>query len=119
MTQKPLEGKNALVTGAYRNLGSVTAETLARYGANVVINDRLWSIRLHVEFSDLPDSWLRATWFLFQFEFLVSSWRGVPRSRENPLDGGNLLTQQVLYTDFATFPAGANFNYSVGNPGGY
>jgi 3-oxoacyl-[acyl-carrier protein] reductase len=39
MTVKPLEGKNALVTGAYRNLGPVTAETLAKYGANVVIND--------------------------------------------------------------------------------
>lgn len=39
MKERPLEGKNALVTGAYRNLGPVTAETLAKYGANVVIND--------------------------------------------------------------------------------
>ncbi|MEW5816954.1 MAG: SDR family oxidoreductase [Spirochaetota bacterium] len=39
MEEKPLKGKNALVTGAYRNLGAVTAETLARYGANVIIND--------------------------------------------------------------------------------
>ena len=37
--EKPLAGKCALVTGSYRNLGAVTAETLARYGANVVIND--------------------------------------------------------------------------------
>jgi NAD(P)-dependent dehydrogenase (short-subunit alcohol dehydrogenase family) len=39
MSEKPLDGKNALVTGAYRNLGPVTAETLAKYGANVIIND--------------------------------------------------------------------------------
>lgn len=39
MTEKLLAGKNALVTGAYRNLGAVTAETLAKYGANVIIND--------------------------------------------------------------------------------
>jgi NAD(P)-dependent dehydrogenase (short-subunit alcohol dehydrogenase family) len=39
MTEKLLDGKNALVTGAYRNLGAVTAETLATYGANVIIND--------------------------------------------------------------------------------
>ena len=39
MTEKLLDGKAALVTGAYRNLGPVTAETLAKYGASVVIND--------------------------------------------------------------------------------
>ena len=37
--KKPLAGKNALVTGACRNLGRVTAEVLARAGANVVVND--------------------------------------------------------------------------------
>jgi NAD(P)-dependent dehydrogenase (short-subunit alcohol dehydrogenase family) len=41
MSAKPLAGKVALVTGAYRNLGAVTAETLARSGALVIINDRL------------------------------------------------------------------------------
>lgn len=39
MDDKPLSGKVALVTGSFRNLGPVTAETLARYGASVVIND--------------------------------------------------------------------------------
>lgn len=39
MADRPLEGKVALVTGAYRNLGAVTAETLAEYGASVIIND--------------------------------------------------------------------------------
>ena len=39
MDTKLLKGKCALITGAYRNLGSVTAETLARNGADVVIND--------------------------------------------------------------------------------
>jgi len=39
MTEKLLLGKVALVTGAYRNLGAVTAETLASFGASVVIND--------------------------------------------------------------------------------
>ena len=39
METKSLNGKCALVTGAYRNLGSVTAETLAKNGADVVIND--------------------------------------------------------------------------------
>lgn len=33
-----LEGKTALVTGGSRNLGAVTAETLARHGAQVAIN---------------------------------------------------------------------------------
>jgi NAD(P)-dependent dehydrogenase (short-subunit alcohol dehydrogenase family) len=39
MTNRPLDNRVALVTGAYRNLGAVTAETLARYGASVIIND--------------------------------------------------------------------------------
>lgn len=39
MAEKHLEGKVVLVTGSYRNLGPVTAETFARYGANVIIND--------------------------------------------------------------------------------
>jgi NAD(P)-dependent dehydrogenase (short-subunit alcohol dehydrogenase family) len=39
MAERPLENRVALVTGAYRNLGAVTAETLARYGASVIIND--------------------------------------------------------------------------------
>ncbi len=40
MANRPLERKVALVTGAYRNLGAVTAETLARHGASVIINDQ-------------------------------------------------------------------------------
>jgi NAD(P)-dependent dehydrogenase (short-subunit alcohol dehydrogenase family) len=39
MADKPLSGKVALVTGSFRNLGAVTSETLASYGANVIIND--------------------------------------------------------------------------------
>ncbi len=39
MIDKPLSGKVALVTGSYRNLGAVTAETLASYGADVILND--------------------------------------------------------------------------------
>lgn len=39
MENQPLLGKIALVTGAYRNLGTVTAETLAEFGATVLIND--------------------------------------------------------------------------------
>ena len=36
---KPLHGRKALVTGSYTNLGAVTAEVLAGYGADVVVND--------------------------------------------------------------------------------
>ena len=39
VTERPLEGRVALITGSYRNLGSVTAETLARYGASIILND--------------------------------------------------------------------------------
>jgi len=39
MNEKLLSGKVALVTGAYRNLGAVTAETFASHGADVIIND--------------------------------------------------------------------------------
>jgi 2-hydroxycyclohexanecarboxyl-CoA dehydrogenase len=39
MDEKPLHGKVALVTGSYRNLGAVTAETLASFGASIAIND--------------------------------------------------------------------------------
>jgi 3-oxoacyl-[acyl-carrier protein] reductase len=39
MTERSLDNRVALITGAYRNLGAVTAETLARYGASVIIND--------------------------------------------------------------------------------
>lgn len=37
--EKTFAGKVALITGCYRNLGAVVAETFARLGANVVIND--------------------------------------------------------------------------------
>jgi NAD(P)-dependent dehydrogenase (short-subunit alcohol dehydrogenase family) len=37
--EKPFTGKTALITGAYRNLGSVVSETFARLGANVILND--------------------------------------------------------------------------------
>jgi 3-oxoacyl-[acyl-carrier protein] reductase len=39
MSERPFAGKAALVTGAYRNLGVVTAETLAQHGASVIVND--------------------------------------------------------------------------------
>jgi NAD(P)-dependent dehydrogenase (short-subunit alcohol dehydrogenase family) len=39
MNPKPLEGKVALVTGSYRKLGAVTAETFARNGASIVVSD--------------------------------------------------------------------------------
>lgn len=39
MQDQKLKGKVALVTGAYRNLGAITAMKLAEFGANIVIND--------------------------------------------------------------------------------
>jgi NAD(P)-dependent dehydrogenase (short-subunit alcohol dehydrogenase family) len=38
-SERPLQGKKAIVTGSYTNLGAVTAEVLAELGADVVIND--------------------------------------------------------------------------------
>jgi NAD(P)-dependent dehydrogenase (short-subunit alcohol dehydrogenase family) len=38
LTEKFLAGKTAFVTAASRNLGAVTAQTLAHYGADVAIN---------------------------------------------------------------------------------
>jgi NAD(P)-dependent dehydrogenase (short-subunit alcohol dehydrogenase family) len=39
MEDKQLKGKVALITGAFQNLGAVTAERLAMEGANIVVND--------------------------------------------------------------------------------
>lgn len=39
MKGRHLEGKVALLTGACRNLGAVTAERLALAGANIIVND--------------------------------------------------------------------------------
>ena len=38
MSERPLEGKTALVTGAFRNIGKAIAISYAHAGANVVIN---------------------------------------------------------------------------------
>ncbi|SRR5580765_1957753 len=79
----------------------------------------LWQVRLHVSWHKLPDSILQATWYLERDAILVSSWRGVHESRENPLAGGNLLTHEILFTDFTTFERGADFNFSHTSTAGY
>lgn len=38
MTDRPLAGKTALITGSARNIGRVTANRLADLGANIVVN---------------------------------------------------------------------------------
>ena len=40
MTDKPLEGRLALVTGASRGIGAATAEALAKAGAHIVLTAR-------------------------------------------------------------------------------
>jgi 3-oxoacyl-[acyl-carrier protein] reductase len=39
MEERFLRGKVALITGSYRNLGPVTAESLAENGASIILND--------------------------------------------------------------------------------
>lgn len=93
--------------------------TLAWGCTDVEVADELWSIRLRVEFSELPDTILLGTYYLFRSGFLCSSWRPVPDGdRFNPL-GPATLHSEVLYTDFGTFPNGANFNFSRAIAHGY
>jgi len=93
--------------------------TLAWGCTDIEVDDELWSLRLRVEFLNPPECILRSTWFLFRSAFLASSWRGNAGDRFDPLSGNSPLGWQVLFTDFATFPSGANFNNSVHRAHGY
>jgi hypothetical protein len=93
--------------------------TLAWGITDALIAGHLWSIRLRIVFNKLPDSLLQTTFFLFEYEFLATSWRNVPESRDFPLDPGNLLTHETLYIDYSAFPDGCSFFNSVTTPVGY
>lgn len=84
-----------------------------------VIAGHEYQLRLFVQIVQTVDVLLRATWRLSKDDFVVSQWRGVDKSRVDPLERGTLLTWQVDFTDFGAFPNGANFNFSHSGPVGY
>lgn len=79
----------------------------------------LWQLRCDVQFFNLPTDERRPTWVLERDAIKVSSWRGNFDLQTNAVSGGRPLFGSVLLTDFTTFPAGANFNFSTVTPVGY
>lgn len=51
--QRPLEGRNAIVTGGCRGLGFAISKTLAAAGADVTVLD----LRTAIEKADIPSGW--------------------------------------------------------------
>ena len=51
--RRPLEGRNAIVTGGCRGLGFAISKTLTAAGANVTVLD----LRTAIEKADIPSSW--------------------------------------------------------------
>lgn len=78
-----------------------------------------WQLRIHVSFWTLPDTQLRSTWFLERDAIVVSSWRPIPTSYDDPIRKPPFLPGQVLFTDETTFEHGADFNNSIVTPAEY
>lgn len=77
------------------------------------IGINFWQLRILVSFWQLPDSQLQSTWILERDAIVVSKWRPVPFSYDEPLRKRPFLPGQVLFTDETTFERGADFNAST------
>lgn len=78
-----------------------------------------WQLRLLVSFWQLPDTQLQPTWILYRDAIMVSSWRPILFSYNDPIRKPPFLPGQVLFTDETTFERGADFNNSLVSPAEY
>lgn len=102
-----------------QEIAGPNVSTIAWLSPAVMLGLWLWQVRFHISFWQLPDTPTQPTWFLERDAIVVSSWRGIHSSRSNEISSHNQLAWEVLFTDFTTFPAGANFNFSNVNTIGY
>ncbi len=111
----PVDGTHWIV----RSIDQPNPSTVAWLSDLSDISGQTYQLRLWVEIIEPVGCILRVTWFLFKNDFLASSWRPNAGDRFDPFQSHFQPSWQVLFTDFATFPRGANFNFSSSGPTGY